>query len=163
MAEQNQNQSGGNPEQTLTFTQDGLNAMLAREKGTGERSVYKLFGVQSKDEAEKLAQKLSGVNLDDIATLQTNYANVSKELADIKNQKVLAKYGVAEDDSEYYLFKINKLVNDNTTFEKAAEQYFKDNPVKKSGVRVDFSVPGEGDKKTSGNDLMNDIIRGAFK
>ncbi len=36
--------------------------------------------------------------------------------------------GVKTDDLDYVTFKVSKMVNDKTTFEKAAEKYLKENP-----------------------------------
>jgi len=85
------------------------------------------------------------------------------ELEQYRREKFLLSKGVAADDVDYYAFKIGKLVTDDTDFEKAAEQYMKDNPPVGT-VRVDMGAPlGTGQSAKSENETMNSLIRGARK
>ena len=45
----------------------------------------------------------------------------------MKNEKVLTSKGVKADDLDYVMFKVSKLVDDKTDFEKAADKFLKEN------------------------------------
>ena len=85
------------------------------------------------------------------------------ELEQYKREKFLLGKGVPADDVDYYAFKIGKLVTDTTDFEKATEQFLKDNPPAGT-VQVDLSAPlGGGRPAQTANETMNSLIRGTRK
>ena len=94
---------------------------------------------------------------------RTALTAVQAELEQYKREKFLLGKGVAADDVDYYAFKVGKLVSDTTDFEKAAEQFLKDNPPAGT-VQVDLSAPlGGGRPSPTENEMMNSLIRGARK
>lgn len=77
------------------------------------------------------------------------------ELEQYKREKFLLGKGVSAEDVDYYAFKISKLVTETTDFEKAAEQFLKDNPPAGT-VQVDLSAPlGGGRPAVTAEEIMN--------
>lgn len=98
----------------------------------------------------------------------------SKKLAELQakldqhdREKVLAKKNVRAEDYDYIIFKASQKVDDKTTFEKAVDDFLKDNPrftQAAGGYRVDAGASNSGQKKTEGgNAAINELIRNRFK
>lgn len=176
-----ENSSGSNPEQPQegrTFTQEEVNAIMAKEKGQGERSVLKMFGLKDKDEAQEFAQKIKlwqesqQSEADKIKALQsekegieTSYKQAVSELNGLKAEKYLLSQGVSSADTEFVAFKVGKLINEDTDFEKAVEAFKKENPrffvKEQDGVRVDFGASHQGTPPSGASGTMNSILRKA--
>ena len=60
--------------------------------------------------------------------LNKKFEETNKQLNNINNQKVARKLGIKEDMLDYALFEANKLVNDETTLEKALESFKESKP-----------------------------------
>ena len=139
-----------------TFTQEQLDAIIARERSKAVKGLFTAEQMQAKDDS------ISALTSErDIAN--ANLAKLQAEVDSYKNEKFLTTKGVPADMVEFYAFKIGKLVNDKTTFEQAAEQYFKDNPPAGT-VRVSTGggVNGNsGGQPKSPNEKMNALIRSA--
>lgn len=168
MAESNPNT---NPQQETpaggteqTFTQAQLDEIV------GKRVARAMKGMPSEAELGEFRSWKNGKDKDALAAV-TKERDDNKAALDAANatiqkyehEKLLLSKGVPADDIDYVEFKVNKLVNDKTSFEQAAESYLKEN--KPSRVRIDMSAPlGGGDGgKTTANDVMNALIRGARK
>ena len=151
----------GQQEQTVnlglrTFTQEQLDAIIARERSKATKGWYTAEQMQAKDTS--------------ISTLTTERDNARSELATakaeldaLKNEKFLSGKGVPADMLEFYAFKINKNVNDKKTFEQAAEEFLKDNPPAGT-VRMSTGGGvnnGGGTQPQKPNDIMNAIFRSA--
>lgn len=158
--ETNENQQNNNPitEPTeRTFTQAQLDAIVAREKAKATKGMFSADDMAAKDES---INTITGER----DTARADLKKVQEELDSYKQKQVLHKYGVPEDDEDYYAFKIQKLVTDKKTFDKAAEEFFKDN--KPSGARfvsTGGSVSGNNTGAKTTNDTMNELIRNARK
>lgn len=139
-----------------TFTQEQLDAIIARERGKAVKGWFSPEQMQAKDAS--------------ISSLTTERDNARNELATakaeldaLKNEKFLSGRGVPADMLEFYAFKIGKLVDDKKTFEQAAEEYLKDNPPAGT-VRMSTGGGvnnGGGAVPQKPNDIMNALIRGA--
>lgn len=160
--------SSPEPENTVSMTQEELNRRMAREKGTGERAILKLFGVSKREEAENLAADFktfmeSRQNDEDY---KEKYEKVQAELAELRHEQLLKAKGVPVEDLDYHLFKVNQLITEDKTFEEAVEEYLKDKTFgDKPTMRVSTSLPtgdGTGAPK-SANEQMNALIRGIRK
>ncbi len=173
MADENTNQQQQEPETTpaapavtpaapqpepapalRTFTQEQLDAIIARERSKATKGWFSKEQMDAKDST--------------IATLTTerDAANADKaklqaELDGYKNEKFLISKGVPAEMVDFYAFKIGKLVAKDKTFEQAAEEYIKDNPPSGT-VRMSTGggISGGGETKPDLNATMNDIIRG---
>lgn len=140
-----------------TFTQEQLDAIIARERTKATKGWFSAEQMQAKDA--------------NITTLTTERDNAKAELAatkaqleSLKNEKYLAGKGVPSDMIEFYAFKIGKLVDDKKTFEQAAEEFLKDNPPSTS-VRVSTggNINGANQQQMKPGDIMNALIRGERK
>ena len=137
-----------------TFTQEQLDAIIARERTKATKGWFTAEQMQAKDAS--------------ITTLTTERDNARAENAKLQEQidtynheKFLSGKGVPADMLEFYAFKIGKLVDDKKNFEQAAEEYLKENPPAGT-VRVSTggSVGGSNETKPDMNATMNAIIRG---
>lgn len=149
-----------------TFTQTELDSIV------GKRIAKAMKGMPGEEEltafrAWKASQQTEQEKWDALTRerdeSRTALTAVQAELEQYKREKFLLGKGVAADDVDYYAFKIGKLVSDTTDFEKAAEQFLKDNPPAGT-VQVDLSAPlGGGRPSPTENEMMNSLIRGARK
>lgn len=144
------------PVQEKTFTEDEVNSIvekrLARERkkypGEEELSAFRSWKESQQTEKERW-DSLSKER--DEATTALSAAQA--ELEQYKREKLLLEKGVPAEDVDYYAFKIGKLVDDDTPFEKAAEQYLADHSPKQPAppshaMRVDSSAPLSGGAPT---------------
>lgn len=150
--------AGNEPEPEKTYTKKQLDAIVDRQVKKATAGMFS---------AEEIADRDNNIKTltSERDTAKAELEKLQAELNASKQEKTLLGYGVSQEDAEYYAFKIGKLVTDKKTFEQAAEEFFKENPIKKA--RVDLAAPvGGGKGKTSSstsNDLMNDLIRQARK
>lgn len=140
-----------------TYTQDQLDAIIAREKAKATKGWFTAEQMQAKDTSISTLTAERDNARADLATAQ-------KERDNLLNEKFLRNKGVPEDMLEFVAFKIGKLVTDKKTFEQAAEEYLKDNPPAGT-VRMSTGggVGGGSHQPPSSNDVMNALIRGATK
>lgn len=139
-----------------TFTQEQLDAIIARERTKATKGWFT---------ADQMAAKDSSISAltTERDSVKAENARLQAELDSYKNEKFLAGKGIPNDMLEFYAFKIGKLVTDKKTFEQAAEEYIKDNPPAGS-VRVSTggNVGGSGNTNPQKpNDIMNALIRSA--
>lgn len=142
--------------QLRTFTQEQLDAIIARERTKATKGMFTADQMAAKDTS--------------ISTLTTERDNakaenarLQAELDGLKNEKFLVSKGVPADMVDFYAFKIGKLVTDKKTFEQAAEEYIKDNPPANT-VRMSTGGGvnnGGGSAPQKPNDIMNAIFRSA--
>lgn len=91
------------------------------------------------------------------------------QIEEARRERLLLAHGASTDDVDYYAYKIGKMVDDNTTFDKAAERFFKEKgkPESSKGaqppVTVSFSAGQGTAPQKSPNQKMNDILRGVRK
>ena len=93
--------------------------------------------------------------------------NSRNEVQQMKNEKFLSGKGVKADDLDYVTYKVSKMVDDKTTFEKAAEKFLKENPRYAGGssYRIADSSAGNASNGAGGNmnASINDRIRAAAR
>lgn len=154
---------GPSPEKT--FTQAELDAVVGKRiakvmKGMPDEAELSAFRSWKADRAAE--QERLNTLTSERDTAKNELSTVKAELEQMKREKILIGKGVAEEDVEYYAYKIGKLVTDAKDFSVAAEDFFKDNAPKT--VKVDMTGGfGSGKEKPSGNDFMNALLRGARK
>ena len=137
------------------YTQEQLDAIVARERKKATNGWFTGDQMAAKDaEIQTLTTERD--------TAKADMAKLQAELNGLKNEKYLSGKGVPAKMIGYYAFEIGKLVNDKTSFEKAAEEYLKENPP----VAVQVSTGGEvggsgnGNQPKKPNEIMNALIRG---
>ena len=105
-------------------------------------------------------------NQPDTAKLQRERDDALKKVQQMENEKTLAGKGVKTEDLDYVMFKVSKLVDDKTTFEKAAEKYLKENPRFTAGNSYRMTSSSGGNSNGSGGNVnasINDAIRMAAR
>lgn len=102
-----------------------------------------------------------------VTQLQQDLENSRNEVQQMKNEKFLSGKGVKADDLDYVTYKVSKMVDDKTTFEKAAEKFLKENPRFAGGgsYRIADSSTGNASNGSGGNMnvSINDRIRAAAR
>ena len=103
-----------------------------------------------------------------IAELQASNDNLMKENALLKATSQVAKSEVKPEFLKFVTSEVMAMVNDTTDFETALKNYKKENTqyfgetvVKK--VQSSPNLNGGGNKETTTNSIMNDILRGVRK
>lgn len=150
----NQGSTGGG---TYSYEQAALKSYF-QQQGMTEDQVRQALA----DYKEK--QKANQPNVDQI---QKDLAEARRENAQMKNEKFLSGKGVKAEDLDYVAFKISKMVDEKTNFEKAAEKYLKENPrFVSSGNTYRISTSASNSSEGSGgsvNASINDKIRAAMR
>lgn len=98
--------------------------------------------------------------------LQQDLDDANKKIQQMVNEKVLTGKGVKAEDIDYVMFKVSQLVDDKTTFEKAAEKYLKENPRFVGGNAYRISTSAGSSSEGSGGNMntsINDRIRAAAR
>ena len=98
--------------------------------------------------------------------MQQDLADARNEVQQMKNEKFLASKGVKTDDLDYVLYKVSKMTDEKTSFEKAADKYLKENPrfTSGSGYRVSTSTGNASNGSVENvNATINDAIRSAAR
>ena len=146
--------------------EDKVNALLAYNYPDVDMSKFVTRETFDKkaSEAAKLARDLKDVPAitaeRDKAKADLAAAMVAAE--NLKRENLLYAKGITDaEDVKYYAYRIGQMVSEEKTFEKAAEEFFKEN-APHGAARVDLgaSLAGGGGKKTP-NDIMNALLRGA--
>lgn len=143
-----------------------LAQIIAGKQSATEDSVIRGYLKQqglSKDEMDAAvsAFKEAKAKNDPAKKVEALQAEVSK----YKRESVLREKNVRPDDYDYVIFKAQKKVDDNTTFEKAVDNFLKENPrfIKGQGsYKVDTGSKATGKTGEKGNSEINDIIRRRF-
>ena len=154
------------------YTYEQLEEIASARAEKSERAALaNFFRSQGMTEAE-VTQAISAfktqraANQPNTTKLQQDLDDANKKIQQMENEKVLAGKGVKSEDLDYVMFKVSKLVDDKTTFEKAAEKYLKENPRYMGGstYRVSTSTGSESNGSGGGlNASINDKIRAAAR
>lgn len=155
-AQQAQQNTQPQQENLRTFTQEQLDAIIARERSKAIKGMFTAEQMAAKDST---IQTLTGER----DTANADKAKLQEQIDALNHERFLSQKGVPTDMVEFYAFKIGKLVGEGKTFEAAAEEYLKDNPPAGS-VRMSTGggVQGSGGgKPQSSNEKMNALIRSA--
>lgn len=139
-----------------TVTQAELNRMLAKEKGTGERHILSLFGLESKDQITEY--------LGNIDVKSSEIDRLKGELLHLKCNYYLKEKGIPDDKLQFVKFVINESadISDFETFTNAVEEYLSVNPINRETVDFKISLGSPQSSvppKRSVNQIMNRFIR----
>ena len=154
------------------YTYEQLEEIASARAEKSERAALaNFFRSQGMTEAE-VTQAISAfktqraANQPNTTKLQQDLDDANKKIQQMENEKVLAGKGVKSEDLDYVMFKVSKLVDDKTTFEKAAEKYLKENPRYMGGSTYRVSTSTGSELNGSGGGLnasINDKIRAAAR
>ena len=156
-----------------TYTYEQLEEIASARASKSERAALaSFFRNQGMTEAE-VTQAINNfkaeraANQPDATKLQKERDDALEKVQQMENEKLLSGKGVKSEDLDYVMFKVSKLVDDKTTFEKAAEKFLKENPRFAGGTnsyRISTSA-GNTSEGTGGsmNVSINDRIRAAAR
>ncbi len=165
-----QNNVGGGGQPTYSYAQAEEIANARAERA--ERSALKSYFQQQGMSEEQVNQAIADYkaqqkkNQPNIEQMQQERDAALREAQQMKQEKFLSGKGVKAEDVDYVMFKVSKLVDDKTTFEKAAEKYLKENPRFVGGSSYRVSTSTGSDSNGSGgnaNASINDAIRAAAR
>ena len=154
-----------------TYTYEQLEEIASARASKSERAALASFfrgqGMTEEEVTEAITRFKAerAANQPDTAKLQKERDDALKEVRQMKNEKFLSGKGVKTEDLDYVMFKVSKLVNDKTTFEKAAEQYLKENP-KYTGSPYRMSTSSGSSSEGAGGSMnasINERIRAAAR
>lgn len=154
------------------YTYEQLEEIASARAEKSERAALaNFFRSQGMTEAE-VTQAISAfktqraANQPNATKLQQDLDDANKKIQQMENEKVLTGKGVKSEDLDYVMFKVSKLVDDKTTFEKAAEKYLKENPRYMGGSTYRVSTSTGSESNGSGGSMnasINDRIRAAAR
>ena len=154
------------------YTYEQLEEIASARAEKSERAALaNFFRSQGMTEAE-VTQAITefktqrAANQPNVEQIQHDLDEARRENAQMKNEKFLSGKGVKAEDLDYVAFKVSKMVDDTTTFEKAAEKYLKENPRYVGGGTYRVSTSTGSDSNGSGGNMnasINDRIRAAAR
>ena len=100
---------------------------------------------------------------DGAAELRAALTRAEERVTQLERERALLSQGVAEEDLDYYVFKIGKLMTGGKDFDTAAKEFLKQNGAARraSAPRsTGASLSGRVSVPRSTNDTMNRILRG---
>lgn len=158
---------------TGTYTYEQLEEIASSRAKKSERvALANFFRGQGMTE-EEVTQAITKFKIDraanqpNVAQLQQDLEDSRNEVQQMKNEKFLSGKGVKADDLDYVTYKVSKMVDDKTTFEKAAEKFLEENPKFAGGgsYRIADSSAGNSSNGSGGNmnASINDRIRAAAR
>lgn len=102
-------------------------------------------------------------NQPNVTQIEQDRDKYKSQVEQMQNEKILTAKGVKADDLEFVMFKVNKMVDDKTDFQKAAEKFLKENPKFTGQIyRVSTGTQTKGnDGGGNNNDFINAAIRKA--
>ena len=95
--------------------------------------------------------------------LRAELERTREELTRLTRERSLLLKGIPEDDLDYYVFKIGKLVTEEKDFDTAAKEFLKQHgtPHRTQAPRsTGASLSGKAAKPQSTNTIMNQMLRG---
>ena len=132
-------------EEVKTFTQDEVNAMLAKEKkkmpSKEELKAFKEWQETQKTAEQKQEEK------------ETEFQNALSKNAELEKENEVLKAGVKIDDVDYVIFKVSKTEGD---FKENLQNFLKENPKylnqenidSNSTLNMDINLGGNHENKT---------------
>lgn len=171
----NGNGNQGNAGETgnqATFSYAQAEEIAQARAERAERSALKSYFQQQGMSEDQVTQAIADYkaqqkkNQPNVTQMQQDLADARNEVQQMKNEKFLASKGVKTDDLDYVLYKVSKMTDEKTSFEKAADKYLKENPrfTSGSGYRVSTSTGNASNESVENvNATINDAIRSAAR
>lgn len=165
-----ENAGGSGNQGTYSYAQaeEIANARAERAEKAALRSYFQQQGMTEQQVNQAIAdyKDQQKKNQPNVMQLQQDLENSRNEVQQMKNEKFLSGKGVKAEDLDYVTYKVSKMVDDKTTFEKAAEKYLKENPRYVGGNTYRVSTSSGSSSEGSGgsaNASINDRIRAAAR
>lgn len=152
------------PTPAKTFTQEEVDSIVGKRLAKAMRGVpseEELSAYRSWKESQQTEQERWNNLTKERDAANGKVSSLTAELEQAKRDNYILSKGLTGDDAEFIAFKAAKMVDEKTTFEAAVDQLTAEREKK---PKFDWSAPvGGGGTKTSVNEVMNSIIRGARK
>ena len=132
--------------------------MTAKESG-GIEDVT----VEPAAEMNEVTEDRAEENRDGAAELRAELSRTRERVTQLERERSLLTQGVPEEDLDYYVFKIGKLVSEEKDFEEAAKEFLKQRASERRAAAprsTGASLAGRPSSPRSTNDTMNRILRG---
>ena len=139
----------GETDEIMTAEENGGIEAVAMEHEAEENGVTESQTGEERDGAEKLRAELS---------------RARERVTQLERERTLLSQGVPEEDLDYYVFKIGKLVSDEKDFDTAAREFLKQRASERRAAAprsTGASLSGRPSRPRSTNDTMNRILRGS--
>nr|DAT74574.1 MAG TPA: Major head protein [Bacteriophage sp.] len=164
----NAGESGNQGTYSYAQAEEIANARAERAEKAALRSYFQQQGMTEQQVNQAIAdyKDQQKKNQPNVTQLQQDLENSRNEVQRMKNEKFLSSKGVKADDLDYVAYKVSKMVDDKTTFEKTAEKYLKENPRYVGGNTYRVSTSSGSSSEGSGgsaNASINDRIRAAAR
>ena len=92
--------------------------------------------------------------------LREELESVRGQLTRMEHERYLLSHGVPEEDLDYYAFKIEHMDGAGADFKKAAKEYLKAHPVRRTTVSSGAELgAGSARKPATSSELMNQLLR----
>ena len=143
------NGMNGETEEIMTAEENGGIEDGSAEPEAEENGAAEGHAAEDRDGAEELRAELS---------------RVRERVTQLERERTLLSQGVPEEDLDYYVFKIGKLVSEEKDFETAAKEFLKQRASDRRAAAprsTGASLSGRPSRPRSTNDTMNRILRGA--
>ena len=142
------NGMNGETEEIMTAEENGGIEDGSAEPEAEENGAAEGHAAEDRDGAEELRAELS---------------RVRERVTQLERERTLLSQGVPEEDLDYYVFKIGKLVSEEKDFETAAKEFLKQRASDRRAAAprsTGASLSGRPSHPRSTNDTMNRILRG---
>ena len=138
----------GETEEIMTAEKSGGIEDVTVEPAAEKNEVTEDRAEEKRDGAEELRAELS---------------RTRERVTQLERERSLLTQGVPEEDLDYYVFKIGKLVSEEKDFEAAAKEFLKQRASERRAAAprsTGASLAGRPSSPRSTNDTMNRILRG---
>ena len=149
MMKEERNGMNGETEEIMTAEENGGIEDGSAEPEAEENGAAEGHAAEDRDGAEELRAELS---------------KARERVIQLERERTLLSQGVPEEDLDYYVFKIGKLVSEEKDFETAAKEFLKQRVSDRRAAAprsTGASLSGRPSRPRSTNDTMNRILRGA--
>lgn len=97
---------------------------------------------------------------EELEQLRADLETARGQVTRLEHERYLLARGVPEEDVDYYTFKIERMEGAQDDFKKAARDYLKAHPVRRTAVSSGAELGAAGVRKPgTPNDLMNQLLR----
>ena len=135
-------------DEIMTAEESGGIEAAAMEHEAAENGVTESQTWEERDGTEELRAELS---------------RARERVTQLERERTLLSQGVPEEDLDYYVFKIGKLVSEEKDFDTAAREFLKQRASERRAAAprsTGASLSGRPSRPRSTNDTMNRILRG---
>ena len=136
-----------------TFTQAELDTIVARRLAKAQKGMpsdEELTEFRAWKNSQQTEQEKWNALQSERDTAKKDLSEALAKIEQYEHERYLLSKGVNAEDVDYYAFKVAKLVNENKTFEEAADEFIaarKPNAGQTENARrVDFGAPLNGGK-----------------